>query len=511
MLAQHLNEPGVADKLKLGLSSPDWKTRATASRLVNLGALRDLIPETQKALEKETEALAAEEELRALVTIGGPSLDESVLAAERRFSPRLDAAFASILARARGPFAIPIYFGVMREWKLSEGATRTFFRLATRGSHDSLIAAAALALGRHDAIAWQSVLSVAGDFGVRIDEPVLIAALGSKEEQLRGETAWYAARAYSGGAPTNAAEILAALAEGERGAAPAGPELRFGSEVLRRVLGQPPVEDEGWIACLESSLTCHLDSDFEESPLIEYLTPREREAILRRNHANRPADEPAKKKETQADHRDALLSLVTGLPPGVAADLFDLEGCHSTSFTRWLSLASVEFRPDGLPRRVTVGTQPPKPSCQRTAQALFLMSDSEEADAVDHPRSYLALFDPQMYACKDRAALAEVAVKPAPDVVRVRGDVVAPKLLKRVEPVYPASARKKGEEGVSLYEAIISADGCIEAPRLLQSSTPTLDIMGMEAISRWQYQPATLNGRPVRVTLTVTVTFRLNR
>jgi outer membrane biosynthesis protein TonB len=34
--------------------------------------------------------------------------------------------------------------------------------------------------------------------------------------------------------------------------------------------------------------------------------------------------------------------------------------------------------------------------------------------------------------------------------------------------------------------------------------------MGMEAISRWQYQPATLDGRPVRVYLTVTVTFRLN-
>ena len=512
LLAAHLNEPGVAEKLRLGLFNRDWKTRAVASRLVNLGALRDLIPDIQKALESEPEAPAAEEELRALITIGGPSLDEGVLAAERRFSPRLDATFACILARARGPHAIPIYFSVLRGWQLSEGTIRTFFRLATRGQHDSLIAASALALSRRDPLAWQAVLNVAGDFAVRLDEPVLIAALSSKENQLRGESAWYAARFYSSGTPSNAADILAALDEGERGAEPAGPELRFGSEVLRRVLGKQAAEDEDWIACLESSLTCHLDSDFEESPLIEYLTPREREAILRRNKANRPEDLPAKKKSTQPDHKEPLLHLVPGLPAGVAADLFDLESCRSTSFTRWLSLASVEFRPDGLPRRVTIASQPPKPSCQRTAHALFLMSEapSEQVDAADHPQSYVALFDPEMYECEDRAAIAELAVKPAADVLRVRGHVNPPRLVKRVQPIYPPEARKNREQGVSVYEAIISPDGCIEDPRLLQSSTPTLDIMGMEAISRWQYRPATLDGRPVRVYLTVTVTFRLN-
>ncbi len=196
LLATHLTEPAVAERLKRGLASGDWKTRAVAARLMNLGALRDLIPDVQRALEKEAEALAAEEELRALLTIGGPSFDEEALAAERRFSPRLDVPFASILARARGPHAIPIYFGVLRTWQLSQWTTRNFFRLATRGQHDSLMAASALALSHHDALAWQAVLDVAGDLSVRIDEPVLAAALGSREPQLRGETAWYAARSY---------------------------------------------------------------------------------------------------------------------------------------------------------------------------------------------------------------------------------------------------------------------------------------------------------------------------
>jgi TonB family protein len=206
-----------------------------------------------------------------------------------------------------------------------------------------------------------------------------------------------------------------------------------------------------------------------------------------------------------------LLRLVYGLPAGVAADVFSLEGCHSTSLTRWLSLASVEYRPDGLPRRVTIGTQPPRPECQRTAQALLLMSTapSEEADAAARPQSLLALFEPEAYECADAAASAPAAPT-IPDTVRVRGPVIAPKLVKRVQPIYPKEARKNREEGVSLFEAIITPEGCIEEPRLLQSATPTLDVMGMEALTRWKYQPATLNGRPVRVYLTVTVTFRLN-
>ena len=516
LLASHLNDPAAVERVRAGIGDRDPRTRGTACRLVDLGALRELLPDVQRALEGESDPLAAEEELRALLTLGDTALDETTVAAERRFSPGLDASYALMLARARGPHAMPRYFEVLRGWSLSEGTVQTFFRYATRGQHDALMAAAALALSRHDSAAWQALLSVAGELRVDIDTPMMLAALGSKEPGLRGETAWYAARHYHGSPPPDAAAILAALDEGERDAEPGGPELHFGDQILRRVLGQQPVEDDAWISCLESSLKCHLDSDFEDSPLLEYLTDREREAILRRNEANRPADLPTKKSDAKAaawKPGPPLLRLVSDLPPGVAADVFELEDCKSSNFTRWLGLAAVDFRPDGAPRRVTIGTQPPKQSCQRTAQTLFLMSlaPAEVADAARESLGMIVLFDPDMYKCADRSELARVSPtnKSQTDPVKVRGAVVAPRLIKRVEPLYPAASRKAGEEGVSVYEAIISPEGCIVEPRLLRSSAPVLDAMGMEAISRWQYQPATLNGKPVRVYLTVTVTFRL--
>jgi len=94
--------------------------------------------------------------------------------------------------------------------------------------------------------------------------------------------------------------------------------------------------------------------------------------------------------------------------------------------------------------------------------------------------------------------------------LRVGGDVKAPVLSSRVEPQYPEAARKARMEGVVILEAIITADGNVEDVRVLKSVNPLLDASAVRAVGQWKYKPATLNGRAVRVYLTVTVTFRLN-
>ena len=94
--------------------------------------------------------------------------------------------------------------------------------------------------------------------------------------------------------------------------------------------------------------------------------------------------------------------------------------------------------------------------------------------------------------------------------LRVGGDVKAPVLSSRTEPQYPEAARKARMEGVVILEAIITADGNVEDVRVLKSVNPLLDASAVRAVQMWKYKPATLNGRAVRVYLTVTVTFRLN-
>ena len=295
--------------------------------------------------------------------------------------------------------------------------------------------------------------------------------------------------------------------------------LHFGSELLRRVLGQAPVEDAAWIACLESSTKCHLDSDFGDSPLLRYLTDREREAVARRNEASRSEESGSEHRKSAgprptpvpAPADKTLLRLVTGLPEGVAEDLLKIEPCRSPS-SRY-SVAILEFRGDGAPRRVQPRLVAAGAACERVANALFLMSRAADdvADPSADRAAYLALLLPAAVACTDLPVPVTGPSAEDTNVVRVRGRVEAPKLEARVEPRYPEDARKRREQGVSIYEAIVTTTGCVTNLRLLKSSTPELDMMGMEAIAQWRYHPARLNGRPVRVYLTVTVTFRLNR
>lgn len=96
------------------------------------------------------------------------------------------------------------------------------------------------------------------------------------------------------------------------------------------------------------------------------------------------------------------------------------------------------------------------------------------------------------------------------DILIPGGNVREPVLVRRVEPVYPEAARKARLEGVVILEAIIAADGEIEEVHVVKSAGALLDASAQAAVERWRYRPATLNGRAVRVLLTVTISFRLH-
>lgn len=520
LLLSFPGKPGIFERWQSGLRSPDAKTRGAAARVLDVAMLREAAPALIEALAVETDAAAAIEEMRALADSGNSEAVATVLDAARRFAPRLDPWVVLIFARSEGTAALPLYFESLRQLDVSEHTRTLFFAEATRGQPDALVAAAALAFGHRDAKAWQAVLNAATQTGASIHSPLLETALRSDQLVFRGEAAWYLARKYCGDPPSQNAALLAALAEGEPDASvPIDPELHFGSELLRRVLGQAPVEDAAWIACLESSTKCHLDSDFGDSPLLRYLTDREREAVARRNEASRSEESGSEHRKSAgprptpvpAPADKTLLRLVTGLPEGVAEDLLKIEPCRSPS-SRY-SVAILEFRGDGAPRRVQPRLVAAGAACERVANALFLMSRAADdvADPSADRAAYLALLLPAAVACTDLPVPVTGPSAEDTNVVRVRGRVEAPKLEARVEPRYPEDARKRREQGVSIYEAIVTTTGCVTNLRLLKSSTPELDMMGMEAIAQWRYHPARLNGRPVRVYLTVTVTFRLNR
>jgi protein TonB len=79
----------------------------------------------------------------------------------------------------------------------------------------------------------------------------------------------------------------------------------------------------------------------------------------------------------------------------------------------------------------------------------------------------------------------------------------------RPAPVYPEVARRLHREGTAIVEAVIDRRGRVVDVHILRDPGLGLGEAAVEAILAWRYEPATLDGRPVAVWLTVTVTFKL--
>jgi TonB family protein len=98
-----------------------------------------------------------------------------------------------------------------------------------------------------------------------------------------------------------------------------------------------------------------------------------------------------------------------------------------------------------------------------------------------------------------------------PQRIRVGGVVQPLRLLRKVTPMYPPDARAEGIEGTILLRAIVSKAGSLLSIVLVSTgSDPRLVNAARDAVSQWLYEPTHLNGEPVEVVTTITVSFRLN-
>lgn len=98
---------------------------------------------------------------------------------------------------------------------------------------------------------------------------------------------------------------------------------------------------------------------------------------------------------------------------------------------------------------------------------------------------------------------------PPQAAIRVGGQVKAPKKVKDVTPVYPELATQARVQGVVILECTISPQGRVTDVKILRS-IPLLDQAAVDAVRQWAYTPTLLNGVPVPVIMTVTVTFSLH-
>jgi serine/threonine-protein kinase len=84
----------------------------------------------------------------------------------------------------------------------------------------------------------------------------------------------------------------------------------------------------------------------------------------------------------------------------------------------------------------------------------------------------------------------------------------APRLIKRIDPIYPEIARQARVEGMVLLNTRVDKQGNVEAVRVLRA-IPLLDQAAIDAVKEWKYEPMIVDGKAIPVIFTVWTRFNL--
>jgi len=177
------------------------------------------------------------------------------------------------------------------------------------------------------------------------------------------------------------------------------------------------------------------------------------------------------------------------------------------------------------PMRVGVATDVPSLAGDLTIRAALLgfnqdvatygVAIAEGGKVVAEPRISVRRGERAITASLDGAAAPYVflviePIRYPPSAVDGGGPAVMPKLIQRVQPVYPAEARKAGFDGIVILQGVVGADGALHDLKPFRAEAMGLTQAALDAVSQWRYEPARdAAGRAVEAKLTITISFIL--
>ncbi len=95
-----------------------------------------------------------------------------------------------------------------------------------------------------------------------------------------------------------------------------------------------------------------------------------------------------------------------------------------------------------------------------------------------------------------------------PQRIQQGGTIQAARIINQTRPIYPVLAIQARIQGNVVLHAIIDKQGLVSELQVI-SGDPRLVKAALDAVTQWRYQPTSLNGQPVEVDTTITVSFVL--
>lgn len=153
---------------------------------------------------------------------------------------------------------------------------------------------------------------------------------------------------------------------------------------------------------------------------------------------------------------------------------------------------------------------PQPPLDEREAQITELESDRLEADDFRAPKTEKI---PSPVKRDDPIAPEKKEARPETPAINAANQArldAQPRLKHSIQPRYPDSARKRGEQGTVVFEIVIDRKGRVESCLMIKSSGfGDLDKAAERAVRSAQFVPAKKNGKNVSSTRRIPVDFKL--
>jgi TonB family protein len=134
----------------------------------------------------------------------------------------------------------------------------------------------------------------------------------------------------------------------------------------------------------------------------------------------------------------------------------------------------------------------------------------DEADWYWHvARSLYPSFDVTPYG-EAGAWLKEHSDEKIDTVDAAPSEIQQPVCINRRDPKYPLGAVIGSVAEPIIVRVVIDADGTVRHPRLVNTTAaPTLLYAATEAVKKWQFQPAMVDGKPQPMDFELTVNFQM--
>jgi TonB family protein len=497
LLLPHAKEPAVRERWAAALADERPHVRSAAARVITVSGLRDLTPAVAAALEAESDADAAEEQLLACLLLAPDSAWPAAERAARRLSSDVAATYVAWIAMHRQavlPSHLFALAGQVATATLATGLARATASVEPPARRT--IAAAARSLGI--ALWRQFLVRVDGNnHALLLDEHVLRDALDDPDRAIVERAALSVVK-YASVGISGAAELVGTVAIMAERAGGASPTLRVAAVLGARAVGLPEAGDADLTALVER---WSMD-DADRRLLIDLellLSGAERAAAQKRLGVERWLEWVGT--NLQGPPPTRLIRTLTSYPRELVRDTLRAAGCRPSREAIWLA---VTYRRDGRPERVSVQQHRLSRQCRRAAAAIG-MASLQMAGEPFAPVPHFVRVDlhgRSLDCLEEYAGYSEALVAAAAAPQRT-----LPHVDREVRPNYTADALRAQVQGVVILRAQVAPSGCVCYAEVRRGIDDGLDLEALAALTRWRFRPIPHDDTRVIRQISVEMTF----